>query len=289
MNAHRLPAGLLVLGLVSPTALVAEDGRFVVGRRGHVLVPVSIDGQAPKPFVLDTGASQTVLDPGEFPTLPGASHEAADRTVVGHGARGNVEARATRVNSIALWHMEQQDQQATLMEVARLTPGREPDFAGVLGVPFLSQYRIDLDYPRRQLRLDAIGGELPACDICEPDAAIPLKQLIGGLPAVTVTLNGKSMTALFDTGAAHTILNEAAAAQLGLSGPVDDEATVEVEIGLGREPAIRHDVRRIKLPVFETLRLDAVPALILGIDYLGRGRTVLDLARDTVWFNAASN
>lgn len=287
MKSHGFPVGVLCVGLVSLGAWAGDSGDFVVGKRGHVLVPVSIDGEPVRPFVLDTAASQTVLDPGEYPAQAGASPPAGGHAVA-HGAHGGVNARPTRVNSIALRELVQKDQLALFMEVKQLTRGKEPDFAGVLGMPFLSRYRVDLDYPRRSLRFDAASSDRPSCDICTPDAAIPVRPTIAGLPTVTVTVNGRSMPALLDTGAASTILNEAAALMLGLAGPVDEERTMDVALAIGGEPAMRHAVRRIALPVFTTLRLDAEPAIILGIDYLGRGRMVLDMANNSAWFKAAT-
>jgi predicted aspartyl protease len=287
MRSHGLRVGVLCAGLISFGAGAGDSGDFVVGKRGHVLVPVSIDGGTPRPFVLDTAASQTVLDPGEYPAQAGTSPSAGG-TAIGHGAHGGVNARPTRVNSIALRELVQRDQLAIFMEVDQLTRGNEPDFAGVLGLPFLGQYRVDLDYPRRSLRFDAAGSDQPPCDICTPVAAIPVRPIIAGLPTVTVTINGRSMPALLDTGAASTILNEAAAAQLGLAGTVDEELTMDVELAIGGEPALRHAVRRIALPVFATQRLDSEPAILLGIDFRGRGRMVLDLASNAAWFKAAT-
>lgn len=287
MKSPGFLVGAWCAGLVSISAWAGDGGDFVVGKRGHVLVPVSIDGEPARPFVLDTAASQTVLDPGDYPAQAGASPPSGG-TAIGHGAHGGVNARPTRVNSIALRELVQKDQLAVFMEVDQLTRGKVPDFAGVLGLPFLRGYRIDLDYPKRLLTLDEVESDLPPCDICTQDATIAVRPIIAGLPTVTVTINGRSMPALLDTGAASTILNEAAAALLGLAGAVDEDRTTDVELALGGEPALRHAVRHIALPVFRTLQLDAEPAIILGIDYLGRGRLVLDLASNSAWFKAAT-
>jgi len=278
-----------LIAAFSCTAVAAgTNGSFIVGQRGHVLVPVSVDGAETKPFVLDTAASQTVLDPGQFPALQRAATPPAAHMHAPQGAHGAVEAMPTRLRSIALWQAEAPDQPAALMRLEQLTRGKAPDFAGVLGLPFLRGYRIDLDYQKRLLTLDEIDSDLPPCDICTSAAMIPIRPIIAGLPTVTVTINGRSMPALLDTGAANTILNEAAATLLGLSGSTDAEQTMDVELAIGAEPALRHAVRRIALPVFTTLRLDAEPAIILGIDYLGRGRMVLDLASNSAWFKAAT-
>lgn len=175
------------------------------------------------------------------------------------------------------------------MTLSELTPGKQPDFAGVLGLPFLQRYRLDLDYPQRRLVLEEQDGDLPPCDICDPSLAVPLGTLRGGLRTVPVTVNGKPMTALFDTGASRTIFNEAAVAALGLSGAGFGESVGTASIALGPLPARDHAIARVDLPVFGTLEFDGKPALILGIDYLGAGRTVVDLQAGLVWFKPADD
>ncbi len=280
---------LLVAGFAPLVAAAGTSGTFEAGKRGHVLVPVSVNGGATRPFVVDTAASQTVLDAGEFAALAGSESAPAGHGAHARAAHGSFAARPATVESLALWQIEQRNQFAALMTLSELTHGKEPDFAGVLGVPFLRNYRLDLDYPARRLALEEQDGELPACDICDPASAVPLGMLPGGLRSVPVTVNGQQMTALFDTGAARTILNEAAVAALGLTEAGFGESIGTASIALGSLPARDLPVSRIDLPVFGTLQLDEQPALILGIDYLGAGRMVLDLAAGQVWFKAADD
>lgn len=285
---RRFTFALLISGFAPLVAAAGASGTFEAGRRGHVLVPVSVNGGETRPFVVDTAASQTVLDAGEFAALAGDESAPGGQGSHARGAHGSFVARAANVESLALWQVEQRNQFAALMSLSDLTHGEEPDFAGVLGVPFLRNFRVDLDYPKRRLAFDEPNGGLPACDICAADAAIVVTPLNGGLPSISVTVNGLRMTALLDTGASRTIFNEAAISALGLANAGTGEAIGRVSIALGSLPAREHDAARIDLPVFRTLQLDEQPALILGIDYLGGGRMVLDLAAGQVWFKPAS-
>jgi len=285
---RKLLTGVLVAGFWCSAATAASSGTFVVGQRGHVLVPVSINGAEAKHFVLDTAASQTVLDPGQFPALKAVSPPPGSGFHAAHGAHGAVESQPTRLRTVALWQSELQDQPAALMSLAQLTPGHEPDFAGVLGVPYLRRYRLDLDYPKRRVTLDEIDGDQPACDICTAATAIEVTPIIGGLPTVVVNVNGQRLIALLDTGAAYSILNDAATVALGLSGVRQGSPAANVSMALGDMPPVEHEVRLTGLPVFARLGLTSPPAVILGIDFLGVGRTVLDLASNRVWFAAAA-
>lgn len=285
----RFTFALLIAGFAPLVAAAGTSGTFEAGKRGHVLVPVSVNGGEARPFAVDTAASHTVLDAGEFAALAGNEGAPGAHGAHARGAHGSFAARPTSVESIALWQAEQRGQFAALMKISDLTPGKEPDFAGVLGLPFLQRYRLDLDYPARKLVLEEQDGDLPACDICDPASAVPLGTLRGGLRSVPVTVNGQQMTALFDTGASRTILNDAAIAALGLTEAGFGESIGTASIALGSLPARNHAVARIDLPVFGALGFDGKPALILGIDYLGAGRTVVDLQAGLVWFKPADD
>ncbi|MBX3704323.1 MAG: aspartyl protease family protein [Steroidobacteraceae bacterium] len=280
---------LLVAGLAPLVAAAGTSGTFEAGKRGLVLVPVSVNGGEARPFALDTAASHTVLDAAEFAALAGNDAVPAAAGAHAGGAHGSFAARPANVDSLSLWGAEQRGQFAALMTLSDLTRGKQPDFAGVLGLPFLQRYRLDLDYPQRRLVLEEQDGDLPPCDICDPAAAVPLGTLRGGLRSVPVTVNGQQMTALFDTGASRTIFNEAAIAALGLTEAGFGESIATASIALGSLPARDHAVARIDLPVFNTLGLVGKPALILGIDYLGAGRTVVDLQAGLVWFKPADD
>lgn len=274
---------VFLVAAIAPLAAVADTaGTFEAGRRGHILVPVSVNGMEARPFAVDTGATLTVLDSREFAVLVNDDARPAANAHA-QGAHGANLARLTDVDSIKFWQTERRNQQVALMTLSDLTPGKVPDFAGVLGLPFLKRYRVDLNYPERRLALYDLDGALPHCEICVSDREVPIKPLIGGLPSVLVTINGVKMTALLDTGASRTILNEAAISALGLEEAGSGEAIGSASIQLGSLPARDHEVSRIDLPVFRALRLDGQPAAILGIDYLGAGRVVMDLEAGVLW------
>jgi predicted aspartyl protease len=283
--------GLFVFLLAATplAALAGASGTFEAGERGHVLVPVSINGFEARPFVVDTAATVTVLDAEEYQALRKSVAPADPLKQHARGAHGSFAAQIATVEAIALWEIEHRNEIAALMSLYDVANGKEPDFFGILGLPFLGKYRVDLDYPGRTIELLEAGERLPPCDICRAGDAIEIKPLTGGLPTVAVTVNGVKMTALLDTGASRTILNEAAVTALGLEHAGSGEDIASVRLALGPLAAREQAVSRIDLPIFQALRLDDRPALILGIDFLGSGRTVLDLAAGIVWFEPASD
>jgi predicted aspartyl protease len=275
---------LLIAGLLPLGALAGASGSFERGERGHVLVPVSVNGGEAKPFAVDTAASQTVLDVVAFGDLAGSGPAPVPQA---HGAHGSFSARGVAVESLSLWEAEQRGQLAALMTLSDLTRGQQPDFVGVLGLPFLRRYLLDIDYPARRLVLHERPARPTGCDICSADNAIAVTPLRGGLPGVPVTVNGIAMRALLDTGASRTILNDKAVAALGLAGAGTGEAIARASIALGGGLPRSHDVSYFELPVFDTLGLAGEPGLILGIDYLSAGRIVLDIESGQAWFRPA--
>lgn len=96
----RFVSALLVAGFAPLAAAAGTSGTFEAGKRGHVIVPVSVNGAPAKPFVVDTAASQTVLDRSEFPqfaTAPEGPHNAHAR-----GAHGAFAAQPVQLESLAL-------------------------------------------------------------------------------------------------------------------------------------------------------------------------------------------
>jgi predicted aspartyl protease len=280
----RTSTSLFLFAVLAPlAALAGTSGNFERGARGHVLVPVSVNGAPARPFAVDTAASQSVLDSGAFAGFGGGDPQSPPA----HGAHGSFAARGVAVESLALWQSEQRGTVAALMKISDLTRGQEPDFVGILGLPFLGRYVVDIDYPARRLVLHERAGGAAACEICAADGAIPLTPLNGGLPGVPVTVNGIAMKALLDTGASRTILNERAVAALGLAEAGTGEAFAQAAIAVGGGTPRQHAVSHFALPVFRTLGLADEPALILGIDYLSAGRLALDLEGGKAWFRPA--
>ncbi len=284
----RTSVCLFLFAFLSPlAALGGTGGSFERGARGHVLVPVSVNGAPARPFAVDTAASQSVLDSAAFAEFGGGGGPA--QSPHAQGAHGSFAARGVAVESLSLWQAEQRGQVAALMKISELTRGQEPDFVGVLGLPFLGKYLVDVDYPARRLVLHERSGQAPACSICTVDDSIPVTPLNGGLPGVPVTVNGIAMRALLDTGASRTILNERAVAVLGLADAGTGEAIAHATIAFGKGLPRQHAVSHFALPVFRTLGLADEPALILGIDFLSAGRMALDLEAGKAWFRPATD
>ena len=158
-----LAASALAMGLAAclqaggaPTAAVAGEGEIpftLAGRGGAaVLVPVHINGTGPYRFVLDTGATLTCLDQSlaerlELPQPVG---------MIGHGA--TVAESGTfglhRVDTMTVGEATASSLTTCAVDLQRLKGvGLEAD--GLLGLNFLKEFTVTLDFRRRVLTLAA--------------------------------------------------------------------------------------------------------------------------------------
>ncbi|TMQ69334.1 MAG: PDZ domain-containing protein [Candidatus Eisenbacteria bacterium] len=180
----------------APPIEAAADMRFLdaaeavevpfVYRTRHVWLKASINGGPPEDFLLDTGASVTVID-----SAYAAAHGIASQGqigVTGAGAAGgaafssldSVRVAGAR-GGVVLAHQK--------VAVLALNPHLEPLFwrplAGVLGYDFISRFVLAVDYDRGVLTLH----DPRRFRYAGAGTAIPL-TLAGNIPVVKARLNG---------------------------------------------------------------------------------------------------
>lgn len=115
-----------------------------------VLVPAFVNGRGPHTFVLDTGASATVLSPGLAAAL-GIETTAAEPMT---GAGGMLQATTGRIGSLTVGSAALQDVAVMVADfLAELGRVIGTPLDGVLGYNFLRQFRVTLDYPASTLWL----------------------------------------------------------------------------------------------------------------------------------------
>jgi hypothetical protein len=159
---------------------------FTYGSKA-VLVKASINGAPPADFILDTGASLTMVDQGYAATI-GLKPE-GNSSVQGIAASG--EMQFARVGSIALEgaggaSAALGDFRVALLDLAENSQTmlwRKP--AGLLGADFLGRFVLELDYDSLTVRLyDPARFQYRG-----RGAAVPF-ELHQGIPVVEMTLDG---------------------------------------------------------------------------------------------------
>lgn len=280
---------LLAASLAAAAApLTAIDVPFQRLPSGHIVVPVTLDGHT-APFVVDSGASVTVVKPS---TWEAAGHDANAGAKAGAaGAGGRVTGvRVVSIPTIAVDGNPVHLGFGVVMDIATGSDAAgdaaDHGFGGILGADVLRQYVVEVDFDAQRLRL------LPEASAA-PVAWVPARRLRGGLTGVDVRVGDSTVPAIVDLGADATILNLHAAALPGVAavpdcghGALGADAHV-LELRCATVPGLVVGGRALggadatsvsvsDLPVFRVMRLGSRPAMILGLDRLGHGTLVLD-------------
>lgn len=138
-------------GAEAPADSAAGEVAFeLVGPNDAALVvPVTINGQGPFRFVLDTGATLTCVDDAlagrlELPDAAGAAF--------GAGVGGQGRVRIVEIDSIAVGAASAHGVTACALDLSGMQQaGVEVD--GLLGLNFLQSFRVTLDFERGILLL----------------------------------------------------------------------------------------------------------------------------------------
>jgi predicted aspartyl protease len=273
-------------------AAVADDCRpqpraeLGVVLAGNIpLATVGINGAATT-FLVDTGAERTILTAAAAKRLRIDSHYEYPRRM--QSLHGAVSSGDARLRTVELGGMRLDDfrilvAQVTLPSLA----GRSID--GLLGADFLSDYEVDLDLPRNRLTL----YQKPSCAMTAPPWAqgftrIAVNRSLHDRLFFPVSLDGRRLAALFDTGAQLTALDAESAAKLGIGAAVLARDPVAKLRGVASEVVVSraHRFGRLEIggesvrdPTIVVTRLGLQDAdLMLGADFLRNRRIWLSYA-----------
>lgn len=263
-------------------------------RTRQPIVPVSINGTAALPFVIDTGASIHVIDR----EIARAAQVGAGKTATwSGGGAAAVEAQFVDDVSLALGGRSWTAQRSGLAPLG--FPDRK-HFAGLLGAPILTRYVVQFDFPATRLRFFD-----PAAYAAPADATRLPFELMEDLPVVHVTVDGGAgpldARLMVDTGAGTFIdLNRPFVEAHHLVEAMPDAAAADRPAALGGPaPFLYGTGRRVTIAghVFERPRLGLSRSQsgssarserdgILGNEVLQRFVATVDYARRTLFLQA---
>ena len=167
------------------------------------IIDVRLNGGAPVPFVVDTGASIHLIDRD----IAAKAAVSGGRAVpLAGGGSGTVETRWVDGLTLATGKLSWDGQRAAL---APLGYPERKHFAGLLGAPILMRYTVQFDFPARIMRLFDPAAYTPPAGA----TTVPF-ELQDDLPVVHVTI---------DAGAgpldARLMVDTAASAFIDLNRP----------------------------------------------------------------------
>lgn len=255
-----------------PAASEAVD--FGADKSLRMTVPVSIGGQGPFNFVVDTGAERTVLSEELANTLGLGRTGSAEV----HSISGAQRFETVTVPSLSVTSTPVRNVQAPVLKRGNL--GAE----GLLGIDSLQSKAILIDFGQQTITVTpaAATPRLKADD--DDTIVIRARSRLGRLILADAAIGHRKIAVVIDTGAEHSVGNVAmrkAAVKRGKAelllpttlydvagGTVPAEIAVVNDMRLGSVTLTGMPIAFADLPVFRQLGLDRRPAMLLGMNTL---------------------
>lgn len=284
--AECLPAPDLPITEVGET----EVGAVLQDRAGRVVAPVTVNGQGPFRFIVDTGANRSVLSRplaeqlGLLPSGTGAVHS----------IEGVREAPLAHVNSLRYGALDLPSGATPLLEGAVLA-GED----GLLGVDGMRGRRLRMDFDRNCIEITPArnAGMLRGWEMVRGELRF------GHLVMVRGAVRGVRVNILIDTGSdtslANVALQEALRVRLRGNeeafGPprahtagqtvVLDHVMVLSQLSIGEMDIDNVAAYVGDFHIFELWGLLEEPTLLLGMDVLSQTKGIaIDYERARVFF-----
>jgi predicted aspartyl protease len=244
-------------------------------RYRRMTVPVTIDGEGPFRFMLDTGAQATVVSRDLAERL--ALFDRSQATLVGLASARQVET--TPIEGVTLGSRMFYIRNAPVVETAHIG-GAD----GILGLDSLQDQRVLLDFVNRQVAVadaEDLGGNRGY------EIVVRARQRLGPLIITHARLDGIRVAVVVDSGAQGSIGNLELLRRFRHSRNIGRTELTDINgvkmtgaVKLGAELQIdRARLHNIPImfaesPTFAALGLDDEPALILGMEQLKLFRRV---------------
>lgn len=270
----------------------AASGITFLYEDARIYVPVRVGDLPAQWFILDTGATNTIIDTA----VAAAAHLHVEHARMVNGAgRGESRQGDTTALELHVGAVPMTVGKPAVMDLAHLlgpTSGRAP--AGIIGSQFFREHFVDIDFAARMLTVRPPGDAAAAAFT----ATIPL-TFVESTPLAQVTLTlpgGKavSATALVDLGAKSTfLLAEPFIERERLRQALPGAVTTGFGAGVGGDTSYAFArTRRLALTAAPAMALDgAVVGLsvggtlrstwrdgLLGAEFLARFRVGFDYA-----------
>jgi predicted aspartyl protease len=201
VSAEEPPAEMTPVEIEPAEAVLEGEAAEVPFRTFHnlMLVDVAVNGGETRPFILDTGASGTVVDVAAAEIEP----EAERGPVTMRGAGGEVKVELVKLDSLALGNARLLGPTVARADLAPLRQMVGADIAGVLGYDFLRHFVVKVDY--ENLRVTFFD---PATFAASEGVAFIPAETDTGHPIVEMAVGGHAGRFVVDLGNPGPIILE---------------------------------------------------------------------------------
>jgi predicted aspartyl protease len=255
----------------------------------RMTVPVMINGQGPFQFVVDTGSERTAVTKDIALRLglkPG-------RPVMMHAANASERSETAVIGSLQVGSGKGGRVEAVLLD---------RDFIkvdGMLGIDLMHRQQIVMDFKRAKLSVEPSKKE----QFDNNAVVVAGRSLYGQLILADVKIRGQSIYVVLDSGGESTVANSALARLLnnnsvslpqmeiiGVTGAITQaRAATLPDVYMGGIIIRNLTVGFADLSVFDRLKLNDRPAMLLGMDVLRKfDRVAVNFERKQAAFNVAA-
>lgn len=244
-------------------------------RYDRVTVPVTIQGQGPFQFMIDTGAQATVVSAALADRLSLTVRRPG--VLIGMASREDI--LTTEIPEFALGSRTFHIMVAPLLQSENIG-GAD----GILGLDSLQDQRVLIDFRKRRILVDdakELGGNGGY------EIVVKARRQLGQLIITGAKIDGIDVDVIVDTGSQASVGNLALLARMGRARPFGESTMTDVNgaqmtagvklarsLAIGRMQLSQIAVSFADAPPFAALGLADKPALILGMQELSLFRRV---------------
>jgi predicted aspartyl protease len=256
-------------------ALAGSSVRFKLVEKGFIVVPLTVNGQGPFQFLLDTGTNTSIIEPGLAQQLKLRPRDRIElMTVAGPQVLPRIH-----LGSVVLGSALAENLEALIGDLGSIRT-LHSGIRGVLGQNFLSRFNYQLDYREKKIEFEAD---------CDGEHRIDGTRLrfseIEGLIAISAhPASSKTWRLVLDSATAGLILfgRNAGASDLEINhgwSACLETTTGHKEVAQGRLQTLR---------IGETLLTDVPVRRLAGDEPLPRGvrqsqRALCDLEKEVMY------
>jgi predicted aspartyl protease len=247
----------------------------------RMTVPVSINGSAPQPFVIDTGAERSVIS-RQFAGQLGLA--------AGPNVRLTTMTGETRVGTVVIPSLTVGPVRDERAFHAPALEARHMGAHGLLGIEQLRQHMISIDFDAGKISLRKSrreGGRPDPTPRATDEIIVTARNRLGQLIVTEAEFEGHKVTVVIDTGSQISMGNLALQRRLRripLKGPIEMTSVTGEKLTVNYHVAERMKLGNVELsgvpvafadiPPFERFGLAKRPALMLGMDAMRGFRRV---------------
>ena len=258
-------------------------------RAARMTVPVMINGQGPFQFVVDTGSERTAI-----------ASDLADRLglkkgkpIIMHAANVSERRETGVIQDLQVGSGKGLRTEAILLDRQNILVD------GMLGIDLMRKQQIVMDFKGAKLSVEPARKERFDANA----VVVPGRSLYGQLILADVKIRGQAIYVVLDSGGESTVANSALARMLLRPDPTQPTVAIIDVTGLETtaKSAVLPDVylggiviRNLNvafadLTIFERLKLNDRPAMLLGMDVLRKfDRVAVNFERKQAAFNMAA-